>query len=285
MAEEWLDVLRPYLEVHQAPGQEPLSVISDEGLIQAARSMGVTPREATTACLEQHLWPQRLAANRGTFTRQDQARLAASTVAVIGAGGLGGMVVLLLTRLGIGGLRICDHDRFEPGNLNRQFLCRPETLGRPKAEVAAEEVAAISPVVEVEVFPLRAGPDNLAQILTGAQVAVDCLDNMPSRYALETAAREAKIPYVHGAVAGLEGFVMTVLPGEPGLAGLHGPEPAAKQDSAEVVMGIPAMTPAAVATLQVNEVVKLLLDRRGLGPRTLLHLDLSVPSLELLRLG
>jgi len=154
-----------------------------------------------------------------------------------------------------------------------------------QAEVAAQEVAAVSPLVEVEVIPLRAGPDNLPKILAGAQVAVDCLDNLPSRYALEAAAREMNIPYVHGAVAGLEGFVMTVLPGEPGLAGLHGPAPAAKQDSAEVVTGIPALTPAATANLQVNEVVKLILGRRGLGPGTLLHLDLSVPSLELLHLG
>jgi len=285
MTDELLDVLRPFLGEHLVPGRPPLPVVSDEGLIEAARSLGLTPREVTRACLEQDIWPMRLAANHGTFTSRDQARLAAATVAVIGAGGLGGMVVLLLTRLGVGGLRICDHDRFEPGNLNRQFLCRPQTLGRPKAEVAAEEVAAVSPLVEVEVIPLRAGPDNLPKILAGAQVAVDCLDNLPSRYALEAAAREMNIPYVHGAVAGLEGFVMTVLPGEPGLAGFHGPAPAAKQDSAEVVTGIPALTPAATANFQVNEVVKLILGRRGLGPGTLLHLDLSVPSLELLHLG
>ncbi len=285
MTDELLELLRPFLGEHQVPGRASLSVVSDQGLIGAARRLGITPREAMAACLKLDIWPQRLAVNRGTFSAEDQARLAASTVAIIGAGGLGGMAVLQLARLGLGRIKVCDGDVFEPTNLNRQFLCRGDNLGRPKAEVAAGEVAAISPVIEVEVFSYKAGPDTLPEILAGARVAMDCLDNLPSRYALEDAAREMKIPYVHGAVAGLEGFVMTVLPGEPGLRSLHGPEPPAKQDSAETVVGIPALTPAAVAILQAGEVIKLLLGRRGLGRGALLHLDLSVPSLEILRLG
>jgi molybdopterin/thiamine biosynthesis adenylyltransferase len=285
MVDQLLEALQPFRGEHQVPGRAPLTVVSDQGLIEAAKSLGMTPRQAMAACLKQDIWPERLAVNRGTFSAEDQARLADSTVAVIGAGGLGGMVVLQLTRLGLGRIKVCDGDVFEPTNLNRQFLCRRDTLGRPKAEVAAEEAAAVSPVVEVEVFSFRAGPDNLGKILAGARVAMDCLDNLPSRYALEDAAREMNLPYVHGAVAGLEGFVMTVLPGEPGLRGLHGPEPPAKEDSAETVVGIPALTPAAVAVLQAAEVIKLLLGRRGLGRGALLHLDLSVPSLELLHLG
>jgi molybdopterin/thiamine biosynthesis adenylyltransferase len=120
--------------------------------------------------------------------------------------------------------------------------------------------------------------------LAGARVAVDCLDTLAARYTLETACRELGLPYVHGSVAGLEGLIMTVMPGDPGLRGLYGPEPVAKENSAEVLMGVPTMTPALVAGLQVNEVVKLLLERRPLQ-RRMLHLDLESPSLEVLELG
>lgn len=137
----------------------------------------------------------------------------------------------------------------------------------------------------MEALPLWAGADNFGQVLSGVQAAADCLDNLPARYQLEAAAAHLGIAYVHGAIAGLEGFVMTVRPGDPGLAGLYGPEPTAKQDSAEVLMGVPTMTPAAVATLQVNELVRLILGWDTLASGQVLHLDLSLPEIETLLLA
>ena len=64
---------------------------------------------------------------------------------------------------------------------------------------------------------------NLPGILAGADLAMDCLDNMSGRYDLEQACALAGIPYIHGALAGWEGFVMTVRPGDPGIRGLYGP--------------------------------------------------------------
>ncbi|MBU4597008.1 MAG: ThiF family adenylyltransferase, partial [Proteobacteria bacterium] len=63
------------------------------------------------------------------------------------------------------------------------------------------------------------------------------------------------------------------------------PTPPPKEHGAEVLLGTPTPTPAAVASLQVSEAMKLLLGRKGLGPGKLLHLDLGAPALEILTLG
>ncbi len=280
--------LRRFLQEHmienRLPRGEVFLSVREEPLVDWSRRQGLSLRRVMIQCLEQDIWPERLRPNRGAFAAAEQARLLDSAVAVIGAGGLGGMVILQLARFGVGRLAVCDGDVFDQSNLNRQFLSRLDRLGRNKALCAQEEVAAINPAVEVVVHDYMADAGNLPRILAGARVVVDCLDTLAARYTLEAVCQELKLPYVHGSVAGLEGLVMTVMPGDPGLRGLYGPRPAAKEDSAEVLMGVPTMTPALVAGLQVNEVAKLLLDRRPLR-RRMLHLDLESPSLEVLELG
>jgi molybdopterin/thiamine biosynthesis adenylyltransferase len=279
------EILQPFLLAQAPPGQEPFESITWAGIQKLASLKNLGHSQSMAACLRQGIWPERLRPNKGTLSAGDQVRLLESRVAVLGAGGLGGTAILLLARLGLGGLNICDSDSFDESNLNRQFLSSRASLGQNKADRAAQEVAGINPALEAKVFAEPAGPGNLPQILAGADVALDCLDNMPTRYDLEQAAGQMGIPYVHGAVAGLEGFVMTVRPGDPGLAGLYGPEPAPKEEAAETVLGVPTMIPAAIATLQVNEVVKLLLGQPGLGPGQVLHLDLSGPSLTIMSLA
>jgi molybdopterin-synthase adenylyltransferase len=277
--------LADYLIEHQMPGHESFLSVSGEGLDDLARRQGISPRQAMLACLDQGIWPERFRANHRTIGVKDQMRLLDSKVAVIGCGGLGGTVVLLLARLGVGALVVCDGDRFEESNLNRQMLATPQNLGQLKAEVAAAAALALNPAMEVEAYPVWATHANLPGIMDGCQAVVDCLDNMTSRYLLEEQAGQAGLPMVHGALAGLEGLVMTVRPGDPGLKALHGPEPAAKADSAEVVLGVPTPTPSMIATLEVNEVTKLLLGRPGLGPGQFLHVDLALPSIEVMSLS
>ena len=208
-----------------------------------------------------------------------------STVAIIGAGGLGGMVSLLLARVGVGCLRICDGDAFDESNLNRQFLSSLARLGQNKAEVAAEVIAGINPAVEVAVFPFWANEENLPEILGSAGVVIDCLDNLETRYLVEKAAVGANIPFVHGAVAGMEGFVMTVYPGDPGLIGLYGPLAASKKESAESILGVPTVTPALAAGLQVNEALFVLLGKPAPARKRLLHLDRTGPSIDPLEIA
>jgi molybdopterin/thiamine biosynthesis adenylyltransferase len=286
MTHELLKALEPHLLHHQPPGGDEFTSVSEKHLRDFARRQGIGLRRVMAACLRAGVWPERLRPNRGVFSAQDQARILDSSAAVIGAGGLGGMVVLQMVRFGVGRLTVCDGDVFDESNLNRQFLCRLDRLGRNKARCAAEEAAALNPAVRVRAVEGWASAENLPDILSGADIALDCLDNLATRYVLENACRRLDMPYIHGSVAGLEGLVMTVMPGDPGLVGLYGPEPPPKDESAEVLLGVPTMTPAAAAVLQVNEAVRLLLGRvRPEQRRRVLHLDLAGPSIETMNLG
>ncbi|MBU4596465.1 MAG: ThiF family adenylyltransferase, partial [Proteobacteria bacterium] len=218
-------ILAPYLQENSLPEGEAFYAVSLAGLEALAAERGGGLKQAMLECLEQGIWPERFRANRGELSAQDQARLLNSSVAVMGCGGLGGLACLLLARLGVGELLLVDGDSFEESNLNRQMLATPETLGRPKAQVAAQAAASLNPACEARGEVAWIGPENLPALVAGRQVVVDCLDNLTARYHLEDACRAAGVPLVHGALAGMEGMVMVIPPQGPGLRELHGPPP------------------------------------------------------------
>jgi molybdopterin/thiamine biosynthesis adenylyltransferase len=198
-------------------------------------------------------------------------------VAVIGAGGLGGTVILLLARIGVGFLTVVDGDVFDETNLNRQALCDTANIGVPKAEEAAKKVREINPAVEVSVFRQKINAANADSILVEVQVVADALDNIPDRMTIGSTAQKLGIPLVHGALAGFEGQVMTIFPEDPGLERIYGDVQTPRNDPGrpEAVLGVPAPTPSIVATLQTMEVIKILLDRGQLIRNRMLHIDLE----------
>ncbi len=234
------------------------------------------------AALDQGIWPYRYVRNRDILTLEDQLKLARAKVTVVGAGGLGGTALLLLARLGVGSLTAVDGDVFDETNLNRQALAETASIGEPKVQAAARNIGAVNPAVAVTVFQKRIEASNAEHILTGAQVVVDALDNIPARMTIVGAARRLGIPLVHGALAGFEGQVMTIFPEDPGLERIYGEPPPVESDPGrpEAVLGVPAPTAAIVATLQAMEVVKILLDRGRLLRNRLLHIDLEGSRFE-----
>ena len=123
-------------------------------------------------------------------------------------------------------------------------------------------------------------------ILAGSDVVVDGLDNAPDRLLLQDAAGRLGIPMVHGALAGFEGRVMTVLPGDAGVKPLYG-EAAdrADPDRPEAVLGVPAVTAALIGTFQAMEVLKILLRRGSLFRNTMAYVDLEKGRLDTFRFG
>ncbi|CAG0944344.1 ThiF family adenylyltransferase [Geobacter sp.] len=114
--------------------------------------------------------------NIGILAREDQKRLLSSRVAVAGAGGVGGLHLLTLARLGIGKFIIADPDIFEPVNINRQYGALHSTMNRNKAEVLAEMVKDINPSAEVRVFSEGVSTENIESFLDGVDVFVDGID-------------------------------------------------------------------------------------------------------------
>jgi len=262
----------PRRELEEALGRLTTG-LSPEMTAELADHLGVTRREVEVAALERGLIPERYLRNLGTVGLDGQLALLQAAVAVVGLGGLGGLVLELLARMGVGRLLAVDADRFEPSNLNRQLLATEDDLGRPKPEAAVRRAGAVNSAVTVVPCYDRAGRANLAALLQGVAVAVDALDNLPDRYLLQEACSEAKVPMVHGAVAGYWGQVMTVFPGDPGLKALFGAAERLPRQGIESALGTPAGTAAMVAAWQVQEVVKLLTGRGRPLRQRLLWLD------------
>ena len=205
---------------------------------------------------------ERYLRNHNAISEGEQAILATKRVLVVGCGGLGGMVIECLARIGVGHLRVVDGDVFEESNLNRQLLSSTMNLNRPKTLAAKQRVMAINPLVEVDVVQAELTEENNADLLADCDVAVDCLDNIPARLLLQQAAKTAEVPLVHGAVAGWLGRICVIQPGEDLLSSLYPNQEEAQGE--EQQMGTLSFTAALIASWQAAETVKLLLGKPGL---------------------
>lgn len=157
---------------------------------------------------------ERYIRNLGALTEQECAVLRTKTVFVAGCGGLGGYLVEMLLRLGVGTIRAADGDAFEASNLNRQLLSSPSTLGRPKAEAAAARAALVNPDVRFVPIGEFVTKENAAELIRGCDAVLDALDNISARRILARACAEEGIPMIHGAICGWSAQAAVILPGD-----------------------------------------------------------------------
>jgi tRNA A37 threonylcarbamoyladenosine dehydratase len=130
-------------------------------------------------------------------------RLQAFRVGVYGLGGVGSFAVEALARAGIGHLRVVDHDVVNPSNLNRQLFALRSSIGRPKAEVAAERIRDINPDCGVDARRAFINGDSVAELLAPElDIVVDAIDSVNAKVALMQAAFERNIPTVSSMGAG-----------------------------------------------------------------------------------
>jgi molybdopterin/thiamine biosynthesis adenylyltransferase len=209
--------------------------------------------------------------NMNTFSPEENDNFKNFRICVVGCGGLGGYIIEMLARLGIGHITAVDGDVFDDTNLNRQILSLEKLIGREKAMVAKERISEVNS--EVKVMPIigMLDEDNCIEVLKGHDVIIDALDNTYSRKVLAKGCAELKIPLVHGAIAGWYGQVSTIMPGDNTMESLY---PSDENKGIEVELGNPAFTPGLVASIQVAEVMKLLTARGNILQNKILTLDL-----------
>lgn len=241
-------------------------------------------REIEILALQNNIIPERYHRNLGVISPAEQVKLLQSKVAIIGAGGLGGTVLELLARMGIGELIIVDKDVMGDSNLNRQILSTENNLGKSKTEIAVKRVKEINSSIEITGHSIFIDSDNIKKVIKGVEVVVDALDNLPSRFVLQKACRDLKIPLVHGAVAGFNGQLTTIFPQDKGLELIYGSEQKLPTQGSEVELGAPTVIPALIASLEAQEVIKILLKRGKLFRNKLLYLDIEEGTLEILNL-
>lgn len=240
--------------------------------LSAANRFKVSVRDIEGVALENGLLPARYQRNRNMLSLDDQLKLYNSKVAVIGCGGLGGYIIEELARLGVGTIVAVDPDVFEEHNMNRQLLATPDFLGLKKVAAAARRVGRINPAVELLPVGLAFGLDNGGQILEGCHIAVDALDSIAVRLELAEICKQKSIPLVHGAIAGWYGFLMTQFPGEETLQKFFAHN--SQESGLEKHLGNPSFTPAVVASLEVAEVCKVLLNQGTPTQRRCISIDL-----------
>jgi molybdopterin/thiamine biosynthesis adenylyltransferase/nitroreductase len=153
--------------------------------------------------------------NIGWLTAWEQHALRNKRVAIAGMGGVGGIHLLTLARLGVGAFHIADFDRFELANFNRQVGASRSTLGRPKATVLAEMARDINPELDLRVFDEGITPDNLGAFLDGVDVFIDGLDffTLEIRARVFAACAERAIPAITAAPIGMGTAFLTFMPG------------------------------------------------------------------------
>ena len=277
--EKW--ILDRSRAIHDTAGRK-VRILEDASAVDVAVRFGCGVRDVYEAALNAGICPHRYIRNRETISIEEQRRLVKSRVVVVGSGGLGGPVLLLLARMGIGFLVVVDHDRFDETNLNRQALSSGPDLGQQKCEVAAQVIENVNPGVDVETHQVRLNAVNAKELLAGSNVIVDALDNVPDRFSIQAAARSLEIPLVHGAVAGFEGQLMTIFPEDKGYSLLYGNGDTDRhpEKSPEALLGVPAVTPSFVATLQAMEVIKILLNRGKPFRNIMVHVDMEAGEMN-----
>ncbi|MEC8766274.1 MAG: molybdopterin-synthase adenylyltransferase MoeB [Candidatus Thermoplasmatota archaeon] len=205
---------------------------------------------------------------------EGQRRLAASSVLVVGAGGLGCPASLYLAAAGIGRIGLIDDDAVDLSNLQRQILHTTADVGAPKVASARAKLNALDPNVKVEVFRQRLNPNNAMEMLKGWDLVVDGTDNLPTRYLIDDACTLLDIPWVYGSVFRFEGQVSLFNhEGGPSYRDLFPEAPPAEAVPTCSEAGVLGVLPGIVGTLQATEAIKVLLGMPASLSGTLLLYD------------
>jgi adenylyltransferase/sulfurtransferase len=185
---------------------------------------------------------------------EGQLLLKAAKVVVVGVGGLGCPVSLYLAAAGVGEIVLVDSESFELSNLNRQVLGWERDIGRDKVEAAGEKLSGFNPEVTVIEKRTEVTTDNIDELILGATVVVDALDNWDTRFIVNDACVRNQTPFVHAGIIGFSGQVTTIIPGEGPCLNCIIPE---KPDPVATFPVLGA-TPGLFGTLQVMETLKLI---------------------------
>jgi len=187
-----------------------------------------------------------------------QARFAAASVLVVGAGGLGCPVLQYLVGAGVGHLTIVDHDSVEETNLHRQPLYGMGDIGKPKAEAARSTLMRFNPGVTIDSVVERLTPQNAIRLVAEADVIVDAADSFAVTYILSDACHAAGKPLVSASVIGLTGYAGAFCGGGPSYRAVF-PEVSIDGGTCATV-GVLGTAVAILGSMQAHLVLHLLLE-------------------------
>lgn len=292
---EVVEAIKQRAAAKRRPDGAPYASIAGVELERIAAENGCSARDCALAALEQGIIPERYARNFAAYSLADQIALLQSRVLLVGLGGLGGSVLEILARAGVGNIIAADGDHFEESNLNRQLLATSATIGLSKSQAAAQRVALVNPDVVLRPVDEDLTAPSMVSLASEVDIVVDALGGLECRPSLWQAATAAGVPMVSAAVAGQGGCIGSYFPGDAGPGLLFGAccddkvELEAKKDAgenapAEDYLGTQAPAVHLAASLQASEVLRLLVSEEKEEGRVLFF-DLEDFTFEKVKLG
>jgi molybdopterin/thiamine biosynthesis adenylyltransferase len=204
-----------------------------------------------------------------------QEKLLASSVLVVGAGGLGSPAVLYLAAAGVGGLTVVDGDALDLSNLQRQILHSTGRVGEDKVLSAAASIRRLNPDVTVTEHHCMFTEQNADELVQGQEFVIDATDNFRSKFLIADVCHRAGLAYSHAGIDQFFGQTLTVRPGHSTCYRcLFGRAP---QEDEEPPAGPLGVVPGVIGSIQATEAVKFLL---GIG-RLLTDRLLTFDALEM----
>ncbi len=190
-----------------------------------------------------------------------QQKLLAARVLVIGAGGLGSPVSLYLAASGVGRITLCDHDKVDLTNLQRQIVHHTDSIGTHKVESAQRTLARINPEVKVVALAERVDGSRLEELVNQADVVVDATDNFATRHAINRACVRFHKPLVSGAGVRFDGqvAVFDLRRDDSPCYNCLFPEDGDAEEMRCAVMGVFAPLVGIIGSIQAAEALKLIM--------------------------
>ena len=188
---------------------------------------------------------------------EGQKKLLNSKVLIAGCGGLGSGVIAALSSVGVGTLGLVDNDVVEISNLNRQFIHKPENIGKFKVDSAKDWINSYNPDIKTEIYQLRLDESNY-DFLKSYDIIIDCFDSFESKFILNEACIKSEKILIHGGVTEFFGQVTTIIPRDNSCLRCLFPD----SELSSVLKGVISPAVSTVASIQAMETVKVIL---GIG--------------------
>ena len=195
------------------------------------------------------------------FGVEGQLKLKSASVIIVGCGGLGSSSAMYLAAAGVGRLGLVDSDVVELSNLQRQIIHGMHELGQPKVFSAKRRLLDINPNVDVEIFNERIEEENVLKVIGDYFIVIDATDNFETRYLLNSACVEKKIPFIYGAIFQFSGQMSVFYPKKgPCFQCVYRTPPTPDIAAANRGIGVVGALPGVIGALQAIEVIKMVIN-------------------------
>jgi molybdopterin-synthase adenylyltransferase len=189
------------------------------------------------------------------------ARLRSSTVVIVGVGGVGSATAYYLSRSGVGRIRLIDQDIIEPSNLQRVHSATRTDLFLPKAEVVSQRLAEFDDSAQIDAIVDTITSQNIDQLLAGADLILDGLDNFRTRYILNKFAIKNQIPYLFSSAVAEQAHMAFLNPPHTPCLECVMPNVVDRFDDSCEMLGVSPVITAMAGAIEAQSTIQFLLGR------------------------